>query len=258
MKLLLISFVLLTLSSCIGRKDLTYKSLTSGQQVSDASTTVLDHSVFDRLLKKHVDNNGFVNYVAFKKDQTALKEYLAYLNDNAPVQSTSINEQFAYYINLYNAATINLIIENDIPESIKDLGTTLSPVWNKEHVMVNDKLYSLSNIEKDVLQKMGDPRIHFAINCASYSCPKLQNTAFTAANLNSLMDKGAREFVNSDKNDLSNPAQPQLSKIFDWYKSDFTDTGVSLIDYINNYAVKPIQKNAKLYYLDYDWNLNKQ
>ncbi len=258
MKLLFIALSLIMLSSCVNGKDLNYSTLAQGETLKDAATQVLDHSSWNSLLKKNVDDKGFVNYTAFKSDHAALNEYLQYLNDNGPTKTTSINEQFAFYINLYNAATIDLILENDIPVSIKDLGSTLSPVWNKEHVMVSNQVFSLSDIEKGVLQQMGDPRIHFAINCASFSCPQLQNTAFTATNLNSLMDKGAREFINTNKNDLTDPANPKLSKIFDWYESDFTNTGVSLIEYINKYATQPINENASLSYKDYDWSLNKQ
>ncbi|MGJ8683553.1 MAG: DUF547 domain-containing protein [Nonlabens sp.] len=258
MKYMYITFLIILFTSCVGGKDLTYNTLASDQELVDATNDVMDHSIWDGLLKKHVNDKGFVNYTAFKKDQAMLKEYLQYLNDNAPVKTTSINEQFAYYINLYNAATVNLILENDMPASIKDISGPLGQVWLVEHVMINDKAYSLAAVEKNVLQKMGDPRIHFAINCASFSCPKLQNTAFTATNLNSLMDKSAREFINSDKNDLSNTAAPQLSKIFDWYKSDFTDTGVSIIAYINKYATTPLDSEATISYKDYDWSLNKQ
>lgn len=107
----------------------------------------------DDLLKKHVDDKGFVDYKAFKKDHNALNEYLQYLNNNAPTKTTSINEQFAYYINLYNAATVDLILENDMPASIKDISGPLGQVWLVEHVMINDKAYSLAAVEKNVLQK---------------------------------------------------------------------------------------------------------
>lgn len=258
MKIIYIILAFFVLSSCVGGKDLIYSKLESGEKITNAATNVLDHSAWDELLKKHVNEKGFVNYTAFKKDHGVLNNYLQYLNDNAPIKTTSINEQFAYYINLYNAATVDLILENDIPASIKDISGPLGQVWLVEHVMINNKAYSLAAVEKNVLQQMGDPRIHFAINCASFSCPKLQNQAFTAVNINTLMEKGASEFVNTDKNDLSSPANPKLSKIFDWYKSDFTDTGVSVIEYINKYADSPIKPDASITYKEYDWSLNKQ
>jgi hypothetical protein len=93
----------------------------------------------------------------------------------------------------------------------------LGQVWLKKFIKVEDKEYSLAAVEKNMLQKMGDARIHFAINCASYSCHKLQNTAFTAANVNALMNKSAKEFINSDKNDFTDPNHPKLSSIFSFY-----------------------------------------
>jgi len=258
MKFVYVVLSFLILSSCVGGQDLDYTILQNGEQLTDATTSIMDHSAWDVLLKKYVDDDGFVDYNSFKKDHAALNEYLQYLNDNAPIETTHINEQFAYYINLYNAATVDLILENNMPASIKDISGPLGQVWLVEHVMINNKAYSLAAVEKNVLQKMGDPRIHFAINCASFSCPKLQNTAFMATNINTLMNKGATQFVNSDKNDLLDSLNPKLSKIFDWYESDFTDTGVSLIEYINKYAVEPIDGNASLSYKDYNWSLNKQ
>jgi hypothetical protein len=145
-----------------------------------------------------------------------------------------------------------------MPASIKDIGSAVSPVWIKKYIRVGNKEYSLADIEKGVLQKMGDPRIHFAINCASYSCPKLQNKAFTAANVDQLMEQSTRTFINSDKNDVSDPAAPKLSHIFKWYASDFTDSGVSVVEFINRYADQKIKEDAAISYLEYDWSLNKQ
>ena len=104
---------------------------------------------------------------------------------------------------------------------------------------------------------MNEPRIHFAINCASASCPKLLNIAYKADNIETLLEKATKDFISdSDKNKISKE-NVQLSKIFDWYKKDFTKNG-SLIDYINQYCKFKIDSDAKIYYLDYDWNLNEQ
>ncbi len=257
MRSIIVLFLAFSLWSCASNGEL-YFDLEENTTISEATATTLDHSSWDALLKKYVDNKGNVNYTAFKSDLPKLKSYLNYLSDNEPDKSFSKAEQFAYYINLYNAATVFLILDNDIPESIKDISGPFGQVWLKKFFTIGKKKYSLNNVEKGVLLKMGEPRVHFAINCASYSCPKLQNTAFTAGNLEKLLDKGAREFVNSDKNDLSDANNPKLSKIFDWYKSDFTDSGESLITYINRYASTKIASDASIDYLDYNWSLNKQ
>ncbi|AZQ42822.1 DUF547 domain-containing protein [Nonlabens ponticola] len=252
----LLLFIFIT-ASCVGAGSLYYDTLEANEQIS-TNRSQLDHSEYDKLLKRYVNEEGFVDYEGLKKEHAALKSYLTYLSVNPPKKDWENGEQFAYYINLYNAATLDLILDNDMPASIKDISGPLGQVWLKEYINVNGEMYSLASIEKGVLQKMGDPRIHFAINCASYSCPKLMRDAFTGSNVDELMDRAAREFVNSDKNDLSDPANPKLSSIFKFYTSDFTDTGKSLVAYVNQYADQKINTGAKVDFKEYDWSLNDQ
>ena len=257
MRYITVVLLVLLTASCVGGGDLYYQTLQKDQEIPSEKGQ-LDHSKWDAILKEYVDDEGFVDYVGLKEEQEELKEYLSYLNVNVPQKSWSINEQFAYYINLYNANTVDLILMNDLPASIKDIDGPLGQVWLKKFAQVDNKEYSLAAIEKNVLQKMGDARIHFAINCASFSCPKLQNTAFTAANVDALMDKSAKEFVNSDKNDLSDPQNPKLSSIFDFYPADFTQNGMTLAQFINQYADTQIAEKDSYSYKDYDWSLNSQ
>lgn len=213
----------------------------------------VDYSNWDLLLKKYVADNGDVDYKGFKKDSKALNDYVTYLSTQVPTEQWSLNEQLAYFINVYNANTIKLIIENYPTKSIKDI----SNPWLKNRLNIGHQDYSLADIENGILRKMNEPRIHFTINCASISCPKLLNTAYTASNVQELMDRAAREFVNNPiKNKLSKD-EVKLSEIFKWYKSDFTGN-MTLIEYINQYANIKIVPNAKIGYLDYNWNLNDQ
>jgi hypothetical protein len=108
-----------------------------------------------------------------------------------------------------------------------------------------------------MLLKMGDPRVHFAVNCASESCPKLADEAFLATKLDQQLDQAAKAFVNSDKNKLY-ASRVELSKIFKWYASDFEAEGQSVIDFINQHAEVSISKSASIDYLDYSWELNEQ
>ncbi|WP_041497524.1 DUF547 domain-containing protein [Nonlabens marinus] len=255
-----IAYLLLILClgiSCVGSGGLHYDQLTNGEKI-EATRSQLDHSNYEALLKKYVNEKGFVNYEGLAEEQAKLKSYLTYLSVNPPRKDWETGEQFAYYINLYNASTLDLIIDNNMPASIKDIDGPLGQVWLKDFIVVDGNKYSLADIEKGVLQKMGDPRIHFAINCASYSCPKLLKTAYTGKNVDELMDRAANEFVNSDKNDLSDPNNPKLSSIFKFYTSDFTAVEPTLIDYVNRYANKKINVSATVEYKDYDWSLNKQ
>lgn len=212
---------------------------------------VTDHSEWDELLKRHVDDAGNVNYKKFKNDMAALEAYLDYLSRNAPVDPTDKNEKLAYYINLYNAATVKLILDNYPLKSIKDI---TSP-WDKKWVQVGDEVLSLGQIEHKILRKMNDPRIHFAINCASYSCPKLVNEAFTASEMESQLQEATTDFINDPGRNQITPSRLALSNIFKWYKKDFTDNG-SLVDYINPYTQTSIEENAKIDFLEYDWGLN--
>ncbi|MBR9914183.1 MAG: DUF547 domain-containing protein [Algicola sp.] len=216
-------------------------------------TPMVDHSEWDKLLKKYVAENGDVNYQGFKNDREALDNYINYLATKVPAKDWSVQEQLAYFINVYNANTIQLIIDNYPTKSIKDI----SNPWLKNRLKIGDEDYSLADIENGILRKMNEPRIHFAINCASVSCPKLLNTAYTANNVEALMEKATADFINNnDKNQLAQN-QLQLSKIFKWYESDFTSQG-SLVDYINQYANIDISKDAKIDYIEYNWALNEQ
>jgi len=209
----------------------------------------VSHKAWDVLLKKYVDKKGNVDYKSFKKEEATLQIYLEYLATNKPNNSSSKNEKLAYYINLYNAATVKLILDNYPTKSIKSIK---SP-WGKKWVKVGDELLSLGNIEHKILRKMNEPRIHFAINCASYSCPKLINAAFTADNMEQELEQATIDFVNdTTRNKFDQKAE--LSEIFKWYKSDFTTNG-TVLEYIAKY--KKINTKSRIGYLDYDWSLNE-
>ncbi|MBL4663597.1 MAG: DUF547 domain-containing protein [Flavobacteriaceae bacterium] len=218
------------------------------------SSVNLDHSQWDQLLKTHVNVEGLVNYKGFQKDKKKLDNYLKMLSSQKPNKQWSVQELLAFYINLYNAYTVNLILDNYPVKSIKDINGP----WTKGIVPIGKNNLSLGGIENGVLRKMNEPRIHFAINCASISCPNLLNEAYTAAKINEQLDKAANLFINGDKNDIT-ANNPKLSSIFDWYAKDYKVNGeTNVIGYINQYLTKKIDKNASLKYLEYNWNLNEQ
>jgi hypothetical protein len=214
----------------------------------------VDHSNWDALLQKHVAGDGLVDYKSFKENADALDAYLAQMATYTPTEEWSVQELLAYYINLYNAYTVDLIVNNYPVKSIKDI----DGAWTKGIALVGDKKLSLGGIENSILRKMNEPRIHFAINCASISCPNLSNEAYVASKINEQLDRAAESFINSDKNDLS-ASNPRLSSIFDWYQKDYFVAGEQdVIGYINQYAAIKINANATLGYKEYDWNLNEQ
>ncbi|MBT8276682.1 MAG: DUF547 domain-containing protein [Bacteroidia bacterium] len=228
------------------------KLVTGSLTAVDISDEIVDHSVWDTLLKKHVDHKGQVDYAGFQQDQPVLRAYLEMLSNIQPAEKWSVEELLAYYINTYNAYTVQLILDNYPVRSIKDIGGP----WTRGIVPIGDKNLSLGGIENGILRKMNEPRIHFAINCASISCPKLLNEAFTASKMEAQLERVTAEFINGEKNDL-NATYPRLSSIFNWYKKDFVVNGkVDVIGYINSYSKTQIDPNASIEYKDYDWNLN--
>ncbi|PKG49992.1 DUF547 domain-containing protein [Olleya sp. 1-3] len=212
------------------------------------------HFLWNELLQKHVSDNGNVNYKSFKTDHKKLLEYihiLALLKSKPEFDSISKNEKLAYWINAYNALTIDLIIKNYPVKSIKDI----KDPWGQKLWELGDKWYSLEDIEHEILRKMDEPRIHFAIVCASYSCPKLQNTAFTASSLETQLTAATTQFLSDTKRNEIKENSLKLSKIFKWFDKDFEQNG-SLIDFLNKYTDVTISAKAKISYKDYNWDLN--
>jgi hypothetical protein len=214
----------------------------------------MDHSAWDRLLQKHVSALGNVSYEGFKKDQVVLDAYLNSLSATIPESNWTRNEAMAYWINAYNAYTIKLMLNNYPLKSIMDVNG--GKAWDLKFIDLKGEKYSLNNMEHDILrEKYFDPRIHFAVNCASISCPKLSNSAYFAEGLDAKLDKAAKEFINnSSKNDIS-AYVAQISKLFDWYKDDFTKNG-TVKDYINKYSTTKLTVN-NISYKEYNWNINK-
>jgi len=211
-----------------------------------------DHAQWNTLLSKYVNDEGDVDYKGFQSDLASLENYLNLLAENSPKKVWTKNEKLAYYINLYNAATVKLILDNYPTRSIKDIKNP----WGKNWVKTGDGKLSLGDIEHKILRKMDEPRIHFAINCASFSCPKLLNEAFTAAKMESQLQRTTLDFVNDPNRNSISKKKMQLSNIFKWYKKDFTENG-SLIDYIKPYTEIDINDDTDIDYLKYDWNLNE-
>ncbi|WP_425389936.1 DUF547 domain-containing protein [Ekhidna sp.] len=224
----------------------------------------VNHEAFDELLQKYVDDEGMVNYKGLKKDRPALKSYLGMLELNHPQSSWTRDQQLAYWINAYNAFTLELILEHYPVESIKDIGAVIkipfvNTPWDIKFINIGDEEYDLNNIEHGIIRKEFDePRIHFALVCAAVSCPKLQNTAYTPEQLDQQLTKAAKEFLgNPQKNSFKSSKKATLSKLFNWYGGDFTEDG-TLIEYINQYAPVKLEKNADIDWQDYNWALNEQ
>lgn len=212
----------------------------------------LTHEPWNTLLNKYVSKDGTVNYKGFKQDATAFRAYLNQLRDNTPTNDWSKKDKLAYWINVYNAFTVKLIIDNYPINSIKDI----KDPWDLRFFRIGKKWYTLNDVEHRILRKMNDPRIHFGINCASFSCPPLLNKAFTRQNVDQELEKLAVAFINDPKRNTITANKVQLSKIFSWFAKDFKKQG-TLIDFLNQYSKIKIYNNAKKSFKHYDWTLNE-
>lgn len=207
---------------------------------------------YGSFLKKHVSPSGKVNYSSAKSDPN-LEIIIAAFQANTPSAEWSKNEKLAYWINAYNLFTIKLVTTKYPISSIKDI--TTKP-WDKSFIELGGSTMSLNDIEhKEIRAKYNEPRIHFALNCASESCPILSNKAYLPQSLNTQLSRATKNFLSDiSKNDLSNSSDIKISQLFDWYKTDFNKDGDVTI-FINKYIQTPLD-NPTISYLDYSWKLN--
>lgn len=222
-----------------------------------------DHQSWTALLQKHVDEQGMVDYQGFLQDRPALQAYLISLQEQPPGHNWSEAEQLVYWINAYNAFTIELVLEHYPVQSIKDIGSKVqlpfvNTPWDIDFIRLGGQTYNLNNIEHNIIrEEFDEPRIHFALVCAAISCPKLRREAYTAEALHAQLSEQAREFLaKPEKNHISS-TELTISKLFDWYQGDFTKHQ-SLIDFLNQYTDEAISPNAKITYMEYNWQLNEQ
>ena len=214
-------------------------------------------TIFNDLLQEYVSKDGSVDYKNF--DGQKLRKYITYLEETTPDISWSKNKQKAFWINAYNAYTIYLVLHAVHAEKIKstiDIKKEGKSAWNIPFAKIGAKTYTLDHIEHNILRKnLFDPRIHVGVNCASSSCPKLGNTAFTEENIEATLEQLMKDFINDTSRNKIGKKKIQISSIFEWFQKDFTKNS-TLIDYLNTYSNTKINSNAKISYLKYDWSLN--
>ena len=235
-----------------------------------AFTLMISQSAFaylddlDGLLSTHVkpvtakgiQYNG-VNYDAWAKDprhKTVLNEILA----TNPKTLVTKNEKLAYWINAYNVLTIDLITREGEQDSIKNLGSTFVNPWKKHKWTITGTEYTLDTIEHKIIRPMGEPRIHFAINCAAKSCPDLRAEAYRADTLETQLDNQTQlTLKNSTKGyKKGSDNSVTVSKVMDWFKEDFNKGDLN--SWLKTYRADDINNDTKIKFYDYDWSLNKQ
>jgi hypothetical protein len=235
------------------------------------SQTMVDHTPWDRFLKRYLvanDPSG-VNRMRYAEvtpeDREALKGYLDMLQ-GVRVSGLSRPEQKAYWINVYNALTVKVVLDHYPVKSILDIG--ISPglfskgPWGAKLLRIEGEEISLNDIEHRILRPIWkDNRVHYAVNCASVSCPNLQPDVFTEENTDRLLEKGAREYVNHPRGARFEGRGLILSSIYDWFQADFGGTEAGAIQHLLQYAVDPLAGTlsgykGKIEY-QYDWRLNE-
>lgn len=231
------------------------------------------HTKLAALLARHVVD-GRVRYLALQKDAAALDAYLADLQAVTPeaMRSWSREQRLAFWINAYNAYTLQLVLQHYPVKSIKDVGSLLTRVWDKEFIPLDafhpkgkPAKLSLNHIEHDILRaQFHDSRIHAAINPAAESCPALRAEPYNAAHLDSQLDEQVRLWLADESRNHFDPEHGsiEVSEIFDWFQADFTRDAGSVAAWIAIYAPEKTATwlkdatDVKVIYLDYSWKLN--
>ncbi len=231
---------------------------------NETSEDAIDHSVWDALLQEYVVEGdagvNLVKYNAMKKDGSdELASYLKAMQAVA-IEDYSADEQYAFWVNLYNAATVDVILKNLPLDSIRDIGLLGAGPWKDDAVTVAGRTLSLDNIEHDILRpEWKDVRIHYAVNCASIGCPNLATKAYTGANLEEMLEAATKAFVNHPRGFGGTPGNIVASSIFEWYQDDW-GSAQDVLEHARKYAegptVKLLEGATEIDGYDYDWNLN--
>ena len=236
-----------------------------------ASSAVVDHSGWERFLGRYLVSNhpSGITRVRYgdvtSEDRRALESYIESLQWIS-VSRLNRDEQMAYWINLYNAVTVKVILDHyPVPSITKiDLSSGLFSrgPWEAKLLRIEGEEVSLNDVEHRILRPIWrDPRVHYAVNCASVGCPNLQNRAYTAANLEMLLEKGAREYINHPRGVSFEGSKLVLSSIYDWFQGDFGGSEEGVLRHLRRYAAPELAERLEGYSgrisYEYDWSLNE-
>jgi hypothetical protein len=226
-------------------------------------------AIWDGLLSRYVragsDGLNRVDYAGWKRNAADLKALADVVIALAaiPVSTLPRNEQFCLWANLYNAITIQIVLERYPVRSIRDIKSNplaLGP-WKDKRVTVQNVRLSLDDIEHGILRKQWrDPRVHYAVNCASIGCPNLLRRGWRAQRLDGDLDTAARAYINSSRGvRVTAPGQVRVSSIYQWFKVDFGNNDAGVLTHLRQFAAGPLPaqlSNARIVGHDYDWSIN--
>lgn len=235
-------------------------------KVDSTSETVVDHSAWNDILTTYIsrtdDNRTEFSYsTVTDADKTRLNDYIATLSSKDPT-TLSRDEAFAYWANLYNAVTVDVILDNYPVKSIMRITSGLRPgPWKRKLLTVNGDKLTLDNVEHDILRGyFKDNRVHYAVNCASYGCPNLAGKAFTSENLEEMLEAGARDYVNHPRGVTVSDGKVTASSIYKWFVADFDNNQAGVLKHMRKYAepelLEQLSGVTKINKYDYSWDLN--
>lgn len=235
-----------------------------------ASEVTVDHAVWGHFLDRFVVDQPGPNTVRYAhvtrdEDLVELEGYLQTLSETE-VSALARPEQFAYWVNMYNALTVKVVLDAWPVESIRDIdispGFFADGPWDKKLITVEGEELSLNDIEHRILRPIwDDPRIHYVVNCAAIGCPDLQPTPFTADGLEEALEATARSYVNDPRGVSFDNGRLVVSSIYDWFYEDFGTTDGALIAHLKRYAdpdlAARLDENMQIVDARYDWSINR-
>lgn len=238
---------------------------------SPSNSEAIDHGPWNVILKKYLilDHPSQINRFRYadvtSSDREKLENYILFLQ-KIKVTSLNVWEQKAYWVNLYNALTVQVVLDHYPVKSINDIdispGFFSSGPWDAKLLVIEGEKVSLNDIDHRILRPIfKDNRLHYALNCASLGCPNLQPEAFTPVNMKRLLEKGATEYINSSRGAMMVGRKLQVSSIYKWFQADFGGNEQGVLQHLRQYAKGTLAETLKTYNgrlrFEYDWGLNQ-
>jgi Protein of unknown function, DUF547 len=218
-------------------------------------------TAWSNVLSKNVDANGKIDFLGLSKDRGDLDAYVAWIGSVSPAKTSASfptkDAKLAYYINAYNALAMYNVLESGMP---KDLNAVKVRFFYRNKLVLGGEKMSLYDLENKIIRPMGDPRVHFALNCMVRGCPRLPREPFRADQLDMELEATAQYFLNEDRNvQVDAPKETvRFSEILKFYTDDFLKKAPSLAAYANKYRESKIPETYKVEFIPYDWTLNQR
>ena len=232
------------------------------------SNKKITHQAWNDFLQKYIQEKDGIHLLPYArvsvKDKKKLQDYIQFL-EGVRITEYHFQEQKAYWINLYNALTVQVVLQNypvDSIRSIKLSSVFIPGPWRKKLVVVEKRALSLDDIEHQILRPIWkDNRVHYAVNCASIGCPNLQKEAFTRENIEALLEKGALEYIQHSRGVHFKEDELIVSSIYKWFEEDFSGSREGVLEHLSFYSTSSMKKKLKGYSkklkYNYDWSLNE-